>query len=191
MKKFVKQCKDFFDIHKKQMIVYLVLIVVLFILVSAYMNLVKLIVFASLIIVLNTFLRFYKRALTGLPFEFELTIFGTLLTGMVFGVWPAIFVAAFSSICADFFNQSIFSPFSFISLFTYIAIAIISPIVPSTNIFISGFTVVIVANLVIFFGNIALSYHDHIKNFIYSASNIFFNYFIFKYLAELVLNILK
>ncbi len=189
MKKILRDCKGFAYKHKKQIIVYSIIILILFILVSAYMNLVKLIIFASIITIGNTFMRFYKRALPGIPVEFELTIFGTLITGSIFGLWPAIFVAVFSCLCADFLNQNIMSPFSLVSLFTYIAIAIISPFVPSSNIFLTGIVLTVVANLIIFFGNMALGY-DHIKNFIFSVTDIFFNYLLFKYLAVFIVSLL-
>lgn len=189
MNKFWRCLKNKIHKHNKQILVYTLIILTLFVLVSAYMNLVKLIIFALIIILINTFLRFYKRALPAVPIEFELTIFGTLLTGITYGLWPAMFVAVFSCLCADFLNQNIMSPFSLISLFTYISVSIISPFIPASNIFISGVTIVIIANLVIFFGNMALGY-DHIKNFAYSATDIFFNYFLFKYLAEIVLKFL-
>jgi len=190
MKRIMKDCKDFFYKHDKQIIAYSIIVILLFILVFAYMNLVKLIIFILIITISNTFMRFYKRALPGIPLEFELTIFSTVLIGIAYGIWPAIFIAIFSSLCADFLNQNIMSPFSLVSLGTYILIALVSPFLSSSNIFVIGMVIVVIANLIIFFGNIAMGYHDQIKNFAYSATNIFFNYFLFKYLAVFILGLL-
>jgi hypothetical protein len=184
MKKIIKNLQ----FNKNQIISYASILLFLLIIIFLFLDLVRMVVTVSMFILLNVLLRFYRRILPGIPLEFEIIIFGSLLTTIAFNIWAGFFVAFFGSVLAEFLNQQI-SPYSFINIFCYMLVPIIAIFIPTTSIAISGIIVMIILNIIIFIAFLLLGY-DLFKNVAFAATNIFWNYLLFKYLANIVLKLI-
>lgn len=174
--------------NKNLVILYSCIIFALLIAIFLFMDLVKLVVVVSLFIFLNTVLRFYRRMLPGLPVEFEIVIFGSLLATIAFNFWAGIFIAFFGSVLAEFLNQQI-SPYSLINIACYMLVPVIGIFIGVGAIAITGIIIAVILNIIIFTAFMFVGY-DLFKNAAYSITNIFWNYLLFSYLAEIVLKLL-
>lgn len=139
-------------------------------------------------ILTNIVLRFYRRILVGLPIELEVVIFGAVIVTVAFNVWMGLFLAFFAALLAEFLSQSI-SPYSFINIFSYLLVPIMSLFIAIENIATGGFIIAIIINLIIYIAFMIIGY-DYFKNTAYLVTNIFWNYLLFFYLAEFVVSIL-
>jgi hypothetical protein len=174
--------------NQRQIIIYLVIILGILLLTLLFMDFLKLAAIICIFIFLNSFIRLYKRIIPGIPIEFEICILGTVTITIAYGIWAGIILALLSSIVAEFINQFI-SPFSLVNIGAYFLVPFMAFFLSPASVAIGGFVIVIIANVIIFFVSLLLGY-DHFKNTAYSVTNIFFNYFLFSYLAVPLLRIM-
>jgi len=121
----------------------------------------------------------------GIPIEFELVIFGSLLTTVVYGFWAGFMIALFGSVFAEFLNQCI-SPYSLVNIGCYLLVPFIGIFISTASVVSVGMVVVVLLNVIIFL-SFSLMGYDLFKNLGFAVTNIFFNYILFKYFAEAVL----
>jgi hypothetical protein len=184
MKKWEKWLKK----HRRPIIAYSLIALVLVLLISLFFNVVKAAVVIITLIVINIFLRFYKRIIPGLWIELEITMFSSILCSIAYGFWPGLIVAIFSSVLAECFNQFI-SPFSLVNIVAYIIVSIVAIVLnPSTVVF-GGLTLVVIANIAIFCVFVGLGY-NLFKNLSFSITNLIWNYMLFTYLSVPILNLI-
>jgi len=132
--------------------------------------------------------------LPGIPIEFEVVIFGSMITTIAFGFWAGLFVALLGSVFAEFLNQQI-SPYSLVNFGCYILVPIVAfflrgaAVSNFAMVATAGIVLTVIVNLIIFTIFIFMGY-DHFKNAAFSITNIFFNYLLFKYLTIPVLGLL-
>lgn len=173
---------------EKAVLRYSIIILVLLGLIFLMFNLVKAIAFMFLFIFVNIMIRFYRRILTGIPIEFEVIIFGGVLTTIAFGMWAGLIVVLFASVLGEFLNQSI-SPNYLVNIICYIFVPIISLLLTAQSVVLGGLVLMIVINVIIFVIFVYMGY-DLFKNIGYAVTNVALNYLLFAYLAEPLLRIM-
>jgi hypothetical protein len=185
MKRIIHQLKK----HEKQIMTYSIMILALILLSILFIKTVALIVTVCMFIFINVVLKFYKRVFPGIPIEFEITTFGSVVTTIAFGVWAGLIVALLSCLFAEFLNQRI-SPNSFVNMIIYLLIPLLSLLLNPSNVIMGGLIICIIINVIIYFIFMFVMHYDFFKNTLYSLSNILWNYLLFTYLAVPILKVI-
>jgi hypothetical protein len=175
----VKKKVDYEALLKKYMRFLLVFTVSLFI-VSRFIN-PKLAVFLFITTAFNAMLQ--KSILkSGVPADFELSTFATIIATMRFGLKMGILVAILSKLIA-MIATAFFIADHFFMMATYIMAAILTKmfitISPGIDPLFLGLTIVIMNNFLMFFMSSKIMRLDITSNLSYTLTNFFFNLIVF------------
>jgi hypothetical protein len=155
-----------------------------------FIRTITLIITVCMFLFINMMLKFYKRVFPELPLELEVTIFGSVVTTMAFGIWAGFFVAFFSSFLSEFMNQRI-SPNYFINMLIYLLVPLMSLFLTENSLVTGGIIIMIITNIIIYLIFQLYLHYDIFKNTAYSITNIAWNYFLFTYVAVPVFKIIS
>ena len=164
----------------------LIVALVLFLL-SFIVNL-KLIIFLIVATGFNAYLAAFQLK-RGLPTDFELSTFSTVLVTVAFGWKWGIFMAIFSKLFACIYTGSVL-PDHFFMIATYINGALIASLFSGMNIFVLGIIIVVINCMLMFFISKNYIGLDITSNLSYTLTNLVFNFIVFSIFSEIVRNIL-
>ena len=155
-----------------------ILFVLIFLVLIALMGInVKLIIFLVAAIIFNSWLAGFQLK-RGLPTDFELSTFSTVLTTMVFGWQWGIFIAIFSKLIASIYSGNIIADHFFMIL-TYLNAVLIISLLGGSNVILLGFITIIINCIIMFFISKNILGIDIVANFSYTGTNFVFNSIIF------------
>jgi hypothetical protein len=165
-----------------------VLIVVLLLFVLSFFVNLKLIIFLIVATGFNAYLAAFQIK-RGLPTDFELSTFSTVLVTVAFGWQWGIVMAILSKLFACVYTGSVL-PDHFFMIATYIVGAIIASIFSSMNIFALGLVIVVINCVLMFLISKNYIGLDVTSNLSYTLTNLVFNFIVFSIFSELVKGLL-
>ncbi|MBT3464163.1 hypothetical protein HOD20_01820 [archaeon] len=178
-KVIVKKKIDYEALLKKYMRFLLVFTISLFI-VSRFIN-PKLAIFLFVTTAFNAMLQKFILK-TGVPADFELSTFATIIATMGFGLKMGLLVAILSKFIAMVATAYMIAD-HFFMMFTYIMAAILTSIFisisPGIDPLTLGLTIVIMNNALMFFMSAKIMRLDITSNLSYTLTNFFFNLVVF------------
>ena len=120
----------------------------------------------------------------GLPTDFEISTFASVLTTIVFGLGWGIFIAIFSKLIASIYTGNIVAD-HFFMIATYINAAILAGIFGNgANVLVVGLIIVVVNSVLMFFISKNVLGIDITANMSYTGTNLVFNLLVFSILSE-------
>lgn len=161
---------------------------IVFIILSIFVN-IKLVLFLILAAVFNSMLQTFQLT-KGLPTDFELSTFTTVLVTSVFGLKWGILNAVFSKLVASIYTGNIVVDHIFM-IATYINAAIISSIFGGTNVLLIGVIIVLINAVLMFLISKNILGIDITANLSYTGTNLIFNLLTFSIFTEVVHSLLK
>lgn len=150
---------------------------------------IKLILFLILAAVFNSLLQTFQLA-RGLPTDFELSTFTTVMVTAVFGLKWGIFNAIFSKMVACIYTGSIVAD-HFFMIATYINAAILTSLFGSSNLLVLGFIIVMINSILMFTISKNILGIDITANLSYTGTNFIFNALTFSIFTEIVHGLLR
>ena len=174
--------------HRNNMLVWIIIVLVALGLLLLFFNFVKMVIIVLFFITINIILRFYRRILPGIPFEFELIIFGSIVSTLAFGLGAGLAIAITGFFLAECANQFI-SPHSLINILVYCLVPFMSLLLTPETFVTGGIIIAIVINMIIFSIFFFIGYNI-VKNVLFSVSNIIFNIIVFKLLGPIFVRLL-
>ena len=143
---------------------------------------IKLVIFLAIAIAFNSYLALFQLQ-KGLPTDFELSTFATVLTTMTFGLKWGLFVAVFSKAIASIYSGSIIVDHLFMIL-TYINAAFIASVFSGTGVRTLGMIIIIINCMLMAFISHNILRLDPTANISYTATNFIFNSVVFLAFSE-------
>ncbi len=148
---------------------------------------IKLILFLILVIVFNAWLANFQIK-RGLPTDFELSTFSTVLITLTYGLEWGILVAIVSKLIASLYSGSVLADHLFM-IMTYINAALVSFFIGG-NVLTIGIIIVMINNVLMFLISKEILGINITANLSYTITNFIFNVLVFSIFAELVYSIL-
>jgi hypothetical protein len=144
----------------------------------------KLVIFFTLASLFNTSLQKFvlKR---GLPADFELSTFLTVLTAMAYGLKYGIIVAILSKLVVSVGTSYIVAD-HFFMIVTYVLAAVISFVFRGGDVLFVGLVVVVINCIVMFIMSKNILGIDITSNISYTGTNFIFNSLVFLLLSRLI-----
>jgi hypothetical protein len=149
---------------------------------------IRLMIFLILAAVFNSMLQTFQLA-RGLPTDFELSTFSTVLISVRFGLGWGILNAVLSKLVASIYTGNIVVD-HFFMIATYINAALIASFFGSGNVLILGFAIVIINSILMFLISKNMLGIDITANLSYTGTNLIFNLLTFSIFTEVVYKIL-
>lgn len=150
---------------------------------------IKLLIFLILSAIFNSLLQTFQLS-KGLPTDFELSTFSTVMVTSVFGWKWGIFNAIFSKLVACIYTGNILAD-HFFMIATYINAAVLTALFGKINILALGLTIVIINSVLMFMISKNILSLDITSNMSYTGTNLIFNLLTFSTLSELVYGLLR
>ena len=188
IKKTKSQYSKLKQFNIKSPLVTRILLVVLALIVLSFFVNVKLIAFLIIAVVFNAWLANFQLRI-GMPTDFELSTFATVLVTLSFGIRWGIFIAIFSKLFATLSSGSLLVD-HFFMMGTYVLSAIIASLFPISNVFLLGMIIVLVNCVIMFTISKNILGLDPTSNLAYTSTNFIFNFILFSILGNLVYAIL-
>ena len=154
---------------------------------SFFIN-VKMLVFLITATAFNTWLAGFQIK-RGLPTDFELSTFATVLTTVVFGIKWGIFIAIFSKLFSCIATGSVVVD-HFFMIATYINAAVFASILSGMPIFMLGLMIVAMNCVIMFLISKNMGI-DITANLAYTVTNFIFNFIVFSIFSQAVLGLLR
>ena len=132
--------------------------------------------------------RFYKRALAGLPIEVELVTFTIVMLAVTLGFWYALFAGVLGFLASEFFNNHL-NPYIPLTIGFYTFMAIVASVLPGSVVAV-GVTATLINNAIQLVFYQIVGGFGTVENLLYSITNIFFNLFIFIKIAPAIVALL-
>ncbi len=141
-----------------------------------------------LFIFANMLLGMVKRVIM-VPVGLEVETLGTIVCSMLYGVGAGVFFAIFS-ITLGAITQKTLSVWTLVKVLVYIGVAITTTLFSPANIIVVGISLTIVATAIIFIFCQLFFSPNLLRNIGYAVTTIILNFFIFKYAAQPIVNLL-
>jgi len=161
---------------------------IIILIISFFVN-VRLIIALILAAVFNSMLQTFQLK-RGLPTDFELSTFTTILITLVFGFKWGILNAILSKLIASIYTGSVVVDHFFMML-TYINAAILTAVFGGGNLLFLGFAVILINCVLMFLISKNLLGIDIMANLSYTGTNFIFNTILFLAFSEFVLTLLR
>lgn len=165
-----------------------ILFVIIGLVIASFFINVKLLLFLIIATGFNTWLAGFQIK-RGLPTDFELSTFATILTTVVFGLKWGIFIAIFSKLFACISTGSVVVD-HFFMIATYVNGAIWAAIFSGAPIFALGIVIVIMNCVLMFMISKSMGI-DITANLAYTVTNFIFNSIVFSIFGQVVLGLLR
>jgi hypothetical protein len=165
-----------------------ILIVIISLAILSIFIKIKLIILLVAATVFNAWLANFQLRI-GMPTDFELSTFATVLVTLSFGINWGIFIAIFSKLFATLSSGSLLVD-HFFMMALYVNAAIITAILGFSNVFLLGMIIVLINCVIMFFISKNLLGLDVTSNLAYTLTNFVFNFIIFSILGNLVYGLL-
>jgi hypothetical protein len=149
---------------------------------------IKLMIFLILAAVFNSMLQTFQLA-RGLPTDFELSTFSTVLISARFGLGWGILNAILSKLVASIYTGNIVVD-HFFMIATYINAALIASFFGAGNVLLLGFVIVIINSILMFLISKNMLGIDVTANLSYTGTNLIFNLLTFSIFTEVVYKLL-
>lgn len=164
-----------------------ILVISIILLIASFFVNVKMLAFLVTATLFNTWLAGFQIK-RGLPTDFELSTFATVLVTAVFGIKWGIFIAIFSKLFACIATGSVVVD-HFFMIGTYIIAAILASVLGGMPILVLGILIVTVNCVIMFLisQNIGVPIT---ANLAYTVTNFIFNFIIFSIFSQVVLGLL-
>jgi hypothetical protein len=182
--KYSKQVQ--FNINSP-LITRIILVLLAFIIISFFVNL-KLIIFLVVAVAFNAWLANFQLRM-GMPTDFELSTFATVLVTLAFGIKWGIFIAIFSKLFATLSSGSLLVD-HFFMMGTYIFASIIASLFPIKNVFLLGMIIVSINCVIMYTISKNILGLDPTTNLAYTGTNFVFNFIMFSIFGNLIYGIL-
>jgi len=161
---------------------------IILLILSLFVN-IKLVVFLILAAVFNSMLQTFQLK-RGLPTDFELSTFTTVLTTLAFGFNWGLLNAILSKLIASIYTGNVVAD-HFFMIATYINAAIITALIGGSNVVLLGLSVVVINCILMFIISKNILGIDITANLSYTGTNLIFNILMFLIFGELAYTILK
>jgi hypothetical protein len=149
---------------------------------------IKLMLFLILAAVFNSMLQTFQLT-KGLPTDFELSTFSTVLVTVRFGLGWGILNAVLSKLVASIYTGNIVVD-HFFMIATYINAALIASLFGAGNVLLLGFIIIIINSILMFLISKNILGIDVTANLSYTGTNLIFNALVFSIFTEIVYKIL-
>jgi hypothetical protein len=164
------------------------LVIIFLLLISIFIN-IKLVLFLAFAIVFNSLLQQFQLK-RGLPTDFEVSTFATVLVTLVFGIGWGIFIAVFSKLIASIYTGNVVAD-HFFMIMTYLNAAILTSLLRGMPIIALGLLIVAINAIVMFTISKNILGIDFTANMSYTGTNLIFNIMIFLAFSEFALALLR
>lgn len=144
----------------------------------------KLLLFFIIVVMFNAKLVLFQGQ-KGLPTDFELSTFGSVLVSMTYGLNWGLFWAIGSKLFASIYSGYIIVD-HFFMMFTYCIAAIIASSMPNAPVMILGISIAILDSTIMFFLSKNVLGLDITSNLSYTGTNLIFNIVVFLTLGEII-----
>ncbi len=155
---------------------------ILVIIASLFVDL-TLIIFLLLIAIFNAQLAMFQLK-KGMPTDFELSTFATVLLTQAYGLKVGLFVAFFTKLLASIYCGYVIVD-HFIMIGLYCLAAIIASIFPGAPVFMLGLGIITINNILMFLISRKVLGLDMTSNLAYTATNFLFNLAVFSIFGEI------
>ncbi len=168
---------------KSPLVTRILLVALSLVIISFFVN-VKLIIFLVVAVSFNAWLANFQLRI-GMPTDFELSTFATVLVTLSFGIKWGIFIAIFSKLFATLSSGSLLVD-HFFMMATYILAAVVTALFPLKNVFLLGMVIVLINCILMFMISKNILGLDPTSNLAYTGTNFVFNFILFSILGNLV-----
>lgn len=165
-----------------------ILLVVIALVVLSFFVELSLVLFLIISVAFNAWLANFQLRI-GMPTDFELSTFATVLVTLSFDIKLGIFIAIFSKLFATVSSGSLL-PDHFFMMATYVNAAFLTLILPIQNVFLLGMIIVPINCVIMFFISKNYLGLDTTSNLSYTSTNFIFNFIIFSIFGNLIYSIL-
>lgn len=149
---------------------------------------VKLLLFLVISIVFNAFIANFQLK-RGLPTDFELSTFSTVMVTLAFDLRWGIIIAIFSKLIASIYTGNVLADHFFMIL-TYINAAILAFLFTGLNPFLVGMIIVVINTIIMFLISKNILGLDITSNLSYTGTNFIFNFLVFSIFSKVVYGLL-
>ncbi len=150
---------------------------------------IKLLLFLVISIVFNALLANFQLK-RGLPTDFELSTFSTVMVTLAFDLRWGIIIAIFSKLIASLYTGNVLADHFFMIL-TYINAAVLAFLFIGLNPFLIGMIIVVINTILMFLISKNILGLDITSNLSYTGTNFIFNFLVFSIFSQVVYNILS
>ncbi|MBN2421708.1 hypothetical protein JXB41_00655 [Candidatus Woesearchaeota archaeon] len=182
MKKSIKKRK-YKKLFQGKVFKRIIIGTILVILASFFIN-IWVLVFMIIVIIFNAKLALFQLQ-KGLPSDFELSTFSTIVMTQAFGLKIGIFTAVFTKVIASIYSGYVIAD-HFVMIGTYILAAIVASFFRGANTFTLGLIIVVMNNIIMFMVSKNLLRIDHTANISYTLTNFSFNLIVFSVFGNII-----
>lgn len=172
---------------KSPLITRILLVIIALAVLSFFINL-KLIIFLIVATAFNGWLANFQLRF-GVPTDFELSTFATVLITLAFGIRWGIFIAILSKLFATLSSGSLLVD-HFFMMGTYVLAAVIASVLHFRNVFLLGMIIVSINCVLMFLISKNILGLDPTSNLAYTTTNFVFNFILFSILGNFIYGIL-
>lgn len=170
----------------KENIVHLFVALTMFAMIVLVALNIKLVLAASLLILFNILIKWYKRL--AIPIEIEVVTFGVVIFTIVYGFAVGVLFALICSFLGDHFNRGM-NINTVIMTLGYVMGAVLTALLPIESVAVMGIFVTLIVNVYLLLAYQFISFNP-LSNLSYSISNIIVNVYLFTKLAHVVMSVL-